>query len=351
MGKTVRILAVLLGVQVLLAFGLNMTGSDISEAAPDTPLLGQSLDNLDEILIADEPDQDLVLKRDQDQWQLPALDGFPANSDQANQLLDALAGARQGIPVATSADAQARFKVAKADFKRRLVLKRDGDTLATVYLGSSPGTDQSYARLAGDNAIYRVKLAAYQAPATTDDWLDKEVLTVPIGTIAAIEVGDLTLTQSDGKPTAGKDQPQAPWSANRLPADKTLDTRAAATLAGQLAGLRIQSLVDDQAAAKQALSTPALTLTLDTQEGKAVTYTLARASAEPSGGDTAQSAPAAPWYLSVSDQDRTFRITSAVGETLEKAAATDSLLTSASAPTDKAPETTDASVTGDEVAE
>lgn len=327
MGKTVRILAVLFGAQVLLALGLNMTRSDISEAAPETPLLTQSLDNLDEILIAEKPDQDLTLKRSKDQWQLPSLDGFPANTGQANQLLDALTKARQGIPVATSPDAQSRFKVAKDDFKRRLVLKRDGDALATVYLGSSPGTDQSYARLKGDNAIYRVKLAAYQAPANASDWLDKEVLTVPMDKIAAIEVANLKLAQQQSPSDGKADAKQAPWAADSLPDGKVLNAKAAATLAGQLSGLRIKSLVDDQAAAKQALSTPTLKLTLDKRDGQTVTYTFARP--EKTDKDKAGKTKAAPWYLSVSDQDRTFRITAALGQALQKAAAPDTLLTAA----------------------
>ncbi|TBW55195.1 DUF4340 domain-containing protein [Marinobacter halodurans] len=340
MAKTVRILAVLLGVQVLLAFGLNMSHKDISDVAPDQPLLSASLDNLDEIVIADGPQSSLTLKRQDDQWQLPSLDGFPANSDQANQLVDALVAARQGIPVATSADAQSRFKVAKDDFKRRLVLRRDGKDVATVYLGSSPGADQSYARLKGDSNIYRVKLAAYQAPVDSDSWLDKEILTTPIDKIAAIEVGDLKLTQTTDKP-AGKDdgdkadktRAPAPWHVDGLPSGKTLDTKAAATLAGQMSGLRIQSLADADAA-KQALTQPNLTIKLDKQDGKSVTYTFAKAETDNTAADktkakAGQQPKAEPWFLSVSDQDRTFRINATLGQTLEKAASPDKLLVAA----------------------
>ncbi|MEQ5834814.1 DUF4340 domain-containing protein [Marinobacter sp. NFXS9] len=342
MAKTVRILAVLLGVQVLLAFGLNMSHKDISDVSPDQPLLSTSLDNLDEMVIADGPDSSLTIKRKGDQWQLPSLEGFPASSDQANQLVDALVAAKQGIPVATSPSAQSRFKVAKDDFKRRLVLRRDGQDVATVYLGSSPGTDQSYARLKGDSNIYRVKLAAYQAPVDSDSWLDKEILTTPIDKIAAVEVGDLKLTQTTKKPAdksdsdnTDKGKAPAPWHVDNLPAGKALDTRAAATLAGQLSGLRIQSLADADAA-KQALADPTLTIQLDKSDGKTVTYTFAKAESKPDSADDAK-AKAKPdktpkpesWFLSVSDQDRTFRITAALGQTLVKAASPDTLLVAA----------------------
>lgn len=339
MAKTVRILAVLLGVQVLLAFGLNMSHKDISDVTPDQPLLSASLDDLDEMVIADGPDSSLTIKRKGDQWQLPSLDGFPASSDQANQLVDALVAAKQGIPVATSPSAQSRFKVAKDDFKRRLVLRRDGQDVATVYLGSSPGTDQSYARLKGDSNIYRVKLAAYQAPVDSDDWLDKEILTTPIDKIAAVEVGDLKLTQTTEKPAdksdsgnTDKGKAPAPWHVDNLPAGKALDTKAAATLAGQLSGLRIQSLADADAA-KQALAEPTLTIQLDKPDGKTVTYTFAKAetdkAADKSEAKAGQQPKAEPWFLSVSDQDRTFRITAALGQTLVKAASPDTLLVAA----------------------
>ncbi|WP_111495393.1 DUF4340 domain-containing protein [Marinobacter bohaiensis] len=310
MAKRVRILSVLLGAQLLLALALNLTDSDIGEATPESPLLSQSLDHLDEIRINDGNDHSVTLMHQDDQWQLPALDGFPASTEQANQLVSTLASATQGMPVATTEGARGRFKVAQDDFERRLVLRRKGTDVATLYLGTSPGTDQSYVRVDGESPIYRIKLGTYQAPVTTDDWLDRDLLTLPLNRVSAIEVNGLKLTQAD----SGKDG-ASPWQVGTLPDGKSLDTKAAATLAGQLSALRIHAIAADATEARTALAQPELSLILDTRDHQAMTYKLAKGSNKD-----------APWYLSISNRDRTFRITSSVGETLVHDAAPATLL-------------------------
>lgn len=178
MNRTIRLLALLLGVQLLLALGLHFTGPDLAAGAAQTPLLSFDRERVDRAAEGTDQTRVTLAKRD-GAWTLPELDGFPADATRVAQLLARLAELQGGLPVATSAAAQPRFRVGADDFERRVTLFAGDDKLAALYLGSSPGMGQIHARADGSDRIQVVELAAFDIPVQTDDWIDRMLVQIP----------------------------------------------------------------------------------------------------------------------------------------------------------------------------
>lgn len=198
MNRKITLLSVLLAAQLVLA-GLVWSHQAAGPVVSNAPLLAQ-VDSADAITVVDPEDGTLVLKRQGDGWQFTLSkagntntgdkaaasddqaaakatadtqasgEPQPAAKDRVEKLIGELAALKKTFPVAKTDDARERFKVARDDFKRKIVLAKGDDTLATLYLGTSPSMGESNVRVGGDNAIYRGKLAAYQVQVTEDAW-------------------------------------------------------------------------------------------------------------------------------------------------------------------------------------
>jgi hypothetical protein len=186
MSGRVNLLSVLLAVQLVVIAAVLLTESGFGGAEEAGPFLGFEADAVNEIRITGEDDDaaTLVLERAEDGWRLP--NGFPADAGKVDEVLDRLAGLRAPWPVATSGGAAERFQVSSDEFQRHVVLMADGDAVADLYLGSSPGYQQVHARRADDDGVYSVGISNYQLPAKSDEWLDKTLLQAR-GKISAVE--------------------------------------------------------------------------------------------------------------------------------------------------------------------
>ena len=129
MEKTIRLLAAVLGVQLLLALGLSFTGPQLSTPAAETPLLGFDAEKVDRLVIEGPEAAKVALTKTDGNWHLPDAADFPADRDKIEQLLKRLRELRGGTPVATTPGAQQRFRVSDADFERRITLSAGDQTL------------------------------------------------------------------------------------------------------------------------------------------------------------------------------------------------------------------------------
>jgi hypothetical protein len=107
---------------------------------------------------------------------LPAYHQLPASENKVEQVLAALAGKQSGWPVATTAAGRVRFKVEDDNFEKKIVISEADKTLATLYLGTSPGYRQVHVRRAGEDEVYAVKLDGYQIASENDKWLEPSLL-------------------------------------------------------------------------------------------------------------------------------------------------------------------------------
>lgn len=273
MEKTVRLLAGLLALQLLLALGLGTLDPDLGEAEAGGALLAFDAATVDRVTVADGEGARTVLARSEEGWVLPDAGDFPADGEKVERLLERLAELQATVPVATSASARERFRVAEDAHERRIVLEGNGATRAELYLGTSQGVRQVHARAGDGDAIVPVELPTYEAPTDPDDWLDRTVLQFDAATVRAVRLDGLVLRR-----VTGAEQNGAPaWTAEGLPQERSLAPEAVDTLVERLAELRVGGLLMDAGAeAELGLDDPVLDVELERDGAAPARYRLGR---------------------------------------------------------------------------
>ena len=302
MQRWIPLLTLALVVQVAAAVALDLRGDRLATAAPGGPLVAADLKNADRLLIegplaadpAGKPLPRIELVRKDGHWQLPASFDAPAAAAKVNDLLARVAGLRRGLPVATSAGAAERFAVDPHRFERRIVASQGSRTLATLFVGTSPGLRRADARVDAEPAVYSVDLAAYELPTAADQWLDSALLQRAPASLASIEVASGQARPLRLERVAQGKDGQAAWRADGLDADRKLDATKARALADAIAHLEVDGVLGTQPRPEWHQDQPELTLTLKDTKGHATTWTLSK----PASGDThVLKASDRPWYL------------------------------------------------------
>ncbi len=204
-------LAVALVAQLLMAL-MAGRGAGMAPAEMDAVLLDFDADAVIAIEIQDGDGKMLRLVRNGDGWQLPDLSDSPASANRVSQLIDTLAGLTRPLPVATSADARTRFKVADDGFERRLILRGEGGDIATLLIGDSPGFRRLFARVAGEDAVYDLRMALFDLSVSADDWMELERAETPLGQHgdtdqAAAPTVQMGLPESEPQPASPGPEP------------------------------------------------------------------------------------------------------------------------------------------------
>ena len=251
-------------VQVALALLLG-GGSGIAPVVADTKLLAFDKEAVTviEIQTPAETDGDapvvLKLTRANNGWTLPDLGDFPASGTRVQQLLDSLAGLTRPLPVATSVDAQQRFKVADDAFERRLTLRGGDGELATLIVGDSPGFRRVFARVGGADAVYDLRLALFDLSANNDDWLDRGRLQLDREKVQRLSSADWTLIRGeDGWQLGGNEQ--------------SPDADAVDDLLGSLTSLGYSGVLGTDAKPEYGLDAPAATFAIGLADGTGRRY-------------------------------------------------------------------------------
>ncbi len=337
MQKTVKLLAALLAVQLVLAVSMSFSAPDLAAARPNTPLLNLGGHTPDRLEIDGPDQQHLLLAKHDKLWVLPDTENFPADQSKVEHLISLLQGLRRGFAVATTAGAQKRFKVSDTHYERKLVLAGDGSTLATLYLGTSPGVRRVHARTAKDDAVYTTQLGTYDVPLSAENWEDKALLHLPAADIEQIDLAGLDLSRLPSSASTanktGAPGADRPWTAKGLPDGEALNQAHTADLVQEVATLNFASVLGSKALPGYALQAPQLTFKVERKNGSTLSYRLGRRGQEKD------------YVLKVSNRPEYFRLTGASGDALIKAAGRDQLVSARAAP-DKTPSTQPASSAG-----
>ncbi|WP_295391918.1 DUF4340 domain-containing protein [uncultured Thiodictyon sp.] len=279
--------AILLGAQIVLAIGLTWAARGTLD-----PSVGEGrLLTFDPKAIAsvriEGAGETLTLSRGKQGWAIADLKDFPVEGTKVEALLDKLAGLKRPLPVATSAAAQRRHKVADDGFERKLTLEAGGKPVATLLLGDSPGFKREFARPAGDAAVYDLDLPLFEVSNRRDDWLQRDTLKLDEEKIDSIATADWTLTKDkDGWHLAG-----------------TTDKPTAAAVTGLLArvgNLGYRGVLGIEDKPEYNLATPALDLTVQLADGSRHVYRIAQAK---DSKDYVLKAGDRPWYFKLSEFD------------------------------------------------
>ena len=214
-------LTVALAVQVaLIALVWGLQWGDTAE--PET-FLDFDAAAVDAITVAGD-DGAIALARVEDAWQLES--GLPADADKIDRVLEKLAGAAGGWPVATTDSVMARFEVTEDAHQRHVTVSAGEDTLADIYLGTSPGYQKTHARHVSGGDAYAIDFSNYEAGLEPSDWLKKSLLQTAgeLKSLTRHGDGGWTLTATDDG-----------WTAP----DATLDQAEVATLVARFEGLTV----------------------------------------------------------------------------------------------------------------
>lgn len=239
----------LLLLQLLLAALLAGTGGQrLAPAATGQALLPVAADALTAIELTAGAET-LTLTRTDAGWVLPDLGDFPASATRIDQLLADLADLKRPLPVATTAAAHRRFKVTDDAPERVLTLRDQQGQSATLLLGDSPGFRRLFARLAGADAVYDIRLGLTDLTTRADDWIDRGLLRLDRNRIERVAGPGWTLVKGgDGWTLEG--------SADRP------DPAAVDAVLNALAALGYSGVFGTEAPAGAVLDPPALSLTV-----------------------------------------------------------------------------------------
>lgn len=297
MRRPVLILSGLLVLQVAGSVALSLSGPDYHAVEPSQPLLAFDSEAVKEVTIEGADGETVVLRRQDDSWVLPNTYDFPAKGDKVSGLVKKLAELRRGLPVATSAAAAERLKVAEENYERRIVLSGDSGKLGEIRIGTSPSYRYVHARTSDDEAIYSVQFATYEAGTQATSWMDRDLLQVPLDEIQRIVFPAFTLVREDDD-----------FSLEGLAEGETANKDEINSLVDKIARLSIASVEGKGDEALARVGEPELILTVERKEGPAVTYRLSKRS----DGDD--------YLLAASTQDYLFRVASYTAKPLVEAA-------------------------------
>ena len=260
MKQWISLLSGLLIAQLVLAVTINLAGEDYGAFQAEEKLLAFNPDQVDGLHIEGDA-KSLLLEKREGRWQLPENGGFPADQDNVKRLLDKLTGLEKGWPVATSSGAARRFKVAEDEFQRKLVLLADDESLAELYVGTSPGFRKVHVRPEGEDAVYGVSFNTWEANAKADDWIDKEILKLDESKVAQVEMPDYVLHKTgESVQIAG------------LTDQEKSNAEEISSLLSKLTGLRIQSLLGSEEKPEYKQDTPELEIKIARTDADPLTY-------------------------------------------------------------------------------
>ena len=187
-------------VVVAVVWGLQ---SRPGEAPP--VFLSFDVSSVDMLTVADE-ESTVTVARSDGEWQLSngspggPPGRLPADAGKIDGVLQKLSDAAAGWPVATSESAMERFEVVEETHQRHVVISAGDETLADIYLGTSPTFGKVHARHTSGGPVYAIAFSNYEAGARQSDWLDKSLLQ-PEGAVQSVARasadGEWTLTSTD----------------------------------------------------------------------------------------------------------------------------------------------------------
>jgi len=230
-------LAGLLVIQLILAIGLWGFNQPPNQEMSQRPLVMINGMQIDRLTVTD-GDQTTTIEMVDGHWQLPQLNNLPANMNKLDELLAKLKNLKTGWATATTSASHERFEVSEDNFQKHLQLYVGEKLTGDLYLGTSPGFRKVHVRQAGESSVYSVKLNSFDIPTSSDEWLDKTLLSAKA--ISQIKGPDYTLAKTEDNWSFSN-----PNSAmeNNLP---SVDEEKAKNLASALSRLTVLKVADNK---------------------------------------------------------------------------------------------------------
>ncbi len=261
MKRFITILCVLVVLQLGLGIFLFQNKKEYDTFHSEKFLVTFSADLVDQIVITDKDKQEVLLKKEEGGWKLPAHHDFSAQKTEVDRLLSTLSGLKKGWPVATSKGAAKRFKVGVDDFEQRIILSGSGKELARIYFGSSPGFKTVHARPGQSDEVVIVPFSTFEASIRPDDWIDKDVLQLDQTDIQSLSFAGMTIKRQEES-----------FVLDGLGEDEEGVQEELERLVKQIAELRVETVLGPELKAEYNQNMPDVTLSLHLQNGEMRDY-------------------------------------------------------------------------------
>lgn len=197
MNRTQLTLGGLLVLQVVLILIFYSPFSGATSGAESRPLLPVlAAVTPTQIEIRGSEDEVLTLTRQPGGWSVDGLDGFPADGEKVDDLLEDLKQLTVRRPVVSSRRYHKAFQVTEDEYEARVRLWEEtaGDPEIDLIVGSAPNYRSSHVRLAGEDAVYEVRgLSPYDLRPDSSSWIQKELVSADQARVVG-----LTLTNESG---------------------------------------------------------------------------------------------------------------------------------------------------------
>ncbi len=262
MNRTSKILAVVLAIQlVLLGVRAVWPSSSENTTTPGGVLVGDfDPAQVTQFTIANNNDQQITVKKVDDQWVLPDYGDYPVESTRVSTLLDKVKQLRADRLITQSETSFRRLQVSPDDFVRLIAFEQAGGASHTLYLGKTGGGSTVHVRLDNQNQVYLVNnLSSQDANAAPSNWIDTTYFSVPSDNIQSLRLqnanGDFEFTKTDGT-----------WTTTGLDAGEVLNQDNLTQLLNGIASLRMSAPIGQEASDDFALDTPQATITITVLE-------------------------------------------------------------------------------------
>jgi len=263
--------------------------------AAGAPLLGKlKADDVTAVVIHDDKGNSIKLGKQGDQWVLPDMDDYPADSSKITPLLTKLTGLTNDRLVTKTAASHKRLQVADDDFVRRLDLTASDGTTQTLYLGSSAGARTVHVRVSGQDEVYlAVDVSTWEMGADAASWINTTYFNVPQKDVVA-----MTLSNANGQWSFEKDAGH--WTMQGLASDETLNTNNVTGLLNRVIYVRMEKPLGKTEDASYGMAQPSAVVTLKTnKDNQEKTYTLAIGAKTADGKSYVVKSSESPYYVQV----------------------------------------------------
>jgi hypothetical protein len=265
--RTQLALVALLGLQIALIAAFSWPGTGRTSGTEPRPWLPDlDAEQVSAVVIEDDQDRTVELRRAGEEWTLPERDDFPVEAGRVAELLDKLAEIRVRAPVVQQEEFHESLEVTGEAFRRRVILLGEdpSEPIAELFIGTSPQYQIHHARRATEDAVYEITgLSTSDLRAEPAEWARPGVVDVDASRVVRLE-----LENEHGAFVLARDGEQAEWKvvepAGR--SDTALDTASVEELIERIGRLRVAKPVGAIDEQEQGFASPVATVRLLTEQ-------------------------------------------------------------------------------------
>jgi hypothetical protein len=196
--------ALLLQLLLILVFRSPLAGaSGATEARNLLPALEDT--TAVRLQLGGSGEEPITLERKDEGWSVVELDGFPADGEKVDRLLDDLEALNVRRPVVSSARYHETFKVGDDENEGRIRVWAGSEEEPAVDLivGDSPNYRLTHVRLADSDEVFEARgLSSYDVRSATGNWIRKELCDAAqdqvVGIVLTNPTGTFELQKLDG---------------------------------------------------------------------------------------------------------------------------------------------------------